>query len=264
MPYTSGCSQERSMAVGKDLYVVLEVARGATPEVIEAAYRRLEADLRERLARLPGDELAKLRLAAVEDAWNTLSDPVRRGVYDARQAYLQEHRDAPVPAGREPAGRGSIVPVAVIVALLIAGGGYWYASYRNEQARIVAEQERVKAEAAAAAAAAEARRAEAEAEREALRLERERTRQRALEEQEFRREVERARRDVDNNQAREAMTRRMDEQRARAEEQRKQHDAARQQARQVQEDRMNYERARQAAEREAAELRRMQIERYGR
>ena len=51
---------------------------------------------------------------------------------------------------------------------------------------------------------------------------------------------------------------------ARAEEQRKQYDAARQQARQAQEDRMNYERARKAAAREAAELRRIQIERYGR
>ena len=252
------------MTAGKDLYAVLEVSRGASPDVVEVAYRRIETDLGERLARLPGDELAKLRLAEVQDAWNTLSDPVRRGVYDARQAYLQEHRDAQVPAVREPAGRGSFVPVAVIAALLIAGGGYWYASYRNEQARIVAEQERVKAEAATAAAAAEARRAEAEAEREALRLERERTRQRAQEEQEFRRDVERARRDVDNSQARDAMSRRMEEQRARAEEQRKQYDAARQQARQAQEDRMNYERARQAAAREAEELRRMQVERYGR
>ncbi len=75
-----------------DLYEVLQVRRGAEPEVIRAAYRALARKHH------PDFGGAPERMAAINEAWATLGDQARRVAYDAASG-------APVPAGA-----GSAVP----------------------------------------------------------------------------------------------------------------------------------------------------------
>lgn len=63
-----------------DLYSTLGVTRGATPHHIKTAYRRAAAEYHP--DRNPGDPQAAERFKAVTNAYEILSDPVRRKRYD--------------------------------------------------------------------------------------------------------------------------------------------------------------------------------------
>lgn len=63
---------------GDDPYLTLQVDRTACPQVIEAAF----TVLREMVLRDDGDD-APRRLAALNAAYRTLSDPARRADWDA-------------------------------------------------------------------------------------------------------------------------------------------------------------------------------------
>lgn len=64
-----------------DLYEVLQVRRGAEPEVIRAAYRALARKHHPDFGGSPE------RMAAINEAWATLGDGARRAAYDA-QAHV--------------------------------------------------------------------------------------------------------------------------------------------------------------------------------
>lgn len=67
------------MATDEDPYQVLGVARTATHDEIRAAYRTLARRLHPDVAR---SDTASVRMAAVNRAWATLSDPVKRRAHD--------------------------------------------------------------------------------------------------------------------------------------------------------------------------------------
>lgn len=96
-----------------DLYEVLQVLRGAEPEVIRAAYRALARKHHPDFGGAPD------RMAAINEAWAVLGDPARRAAYDvgppanvpaspyaaATAASPATSEPPPVPSGRGLAGR---------------------------------------------------------------------------------------------------------------------------------------------------------------
>ena len=97
-----------------DLYEVLQVRRGAEPEVIRAAYRALARKHHPDFGGSPE------RMAAINEAWAILGDQARRAAYDAQPqrpsprartrpatttpARPRTSRRRPPPAAASPAG----------------------------------------------------------------------------------------------------------------------------------------------------------------
>jgi hypothetical protein len=102
------------VGIDEDPYRVLGVARTATQDEIRAAYRRLARRLHPDVAR-SGDE--PVDMAAVNRAWEMLSDPARRRTHDQRAAErvtgaatsarrpdidVDDHPFVPLPPSRFP------------------------------------------------------------------------------------------------------------------------------------------------------------------
>ena len=97
-------------------YDTLEVSARASPEVLRAAYRSLIQ--RFHPDRRPDDPEAATRAAAITEAYDVLSDPVRRAAYDEWLA-AQQAPAAPVAGGPVPSA-ASKAPAAAARAR--AGG----------------------------------------------------------------------------------------------------------------------------------------------
>jgi hypothetical protein len=96
------------MRAERTLYEVLQVDRGAEPEVIEAAYRRLARMYHPDVSTRAG---ADRRMKEINAAYDVLSEPGRRAVYDRELvAVAAEVHMAPAEAeespGREPDEEG--------------------------------------------------------------------------------------------------------------------------------------------------------------
>src|SRR5689334_24748348 len=87
-----------------DYYDLLGVEADAPVADIRAAYRERKAEVSER-----DDDDAKADAAALNKAWNVLSDPYQRGRYDERLAEGDDDEgdddedvEAPAPRARAP------------------------------------------------------------------------------------------------------------------------------------------------------------------
>ncbi len=90
------------MSIDLDLYAVLGVGRGASPDEIRGAYRR--AALRSHPDLHPGDASAAERFKRVQLAYEVLGDPGRRAAYDSLPAPTRvaaATAEAPVSLARE-------------------------------------------------------------------------------------------------------------------------------------------------------------------
>src|SRR6476660_10182724 len=68
------------MAAKRDYYEVLGVARGASVEEIKKAYRKLA--IQHHPDKNPGDKKAEERFKELSEAYEVLSDPQKRQMYD--------------------------------------------------------------------------------------------------------------------------------------------------------------------------------------
>ncbi len=74
----------------KDYYEILGVSRNASQEEIKRAYRRLAREYHPDLR--PGDKEAEERFKEISEAYEVLSDPQKRAIYDAQgHAGLSDH-----------------------------------------------------------------------------------------------------------------------------------------------------------------------------
>ena len=70
----------RTRTAGKDYYKILGLTSAATPAEVKRAYRRLAFACHP--DRNPGDPKAAARFIEISEAYETLSDPIRRAAYD--------------------------------------------------------------------------------------------------------------------------------------------------------------------------------------
>lgn len=182
----------------KTLYSVLQVAANASAEVIDAAYRKQREALEPRA--VSGDEDALMRLRALREAHQTLTNPMLRGRYDASLA----HRATPANARsmRDDTAESPswlrFAPAAVLALILMSAIG-WYLSTKQQAERMRIElMQREQADALARAETERERLAEAEAKR----AERDELRQKRMEELQYQRWVEQTRREGDDQMRR--------------------------------------------------------------
>ena len=111
-------------------YEVLNVAQGASDEVIRAAYRALSQKYHP--DRNPHNPQAHQRMAEINKAYAVLSDPEQRHHHDvliarqSLQARLPNHQDKVVDLHERGHGWLWIVGIAVLIAM---GGVWWRLAY---------------------------------------------------------------------------------------------------------------------------------------
>src|SRR5919202_6195971 len=88
------------MAIGtRDYYEVLGLSSGATEEQVKAAYRKLARKFHPDLN--PGDKAAEERFKELQEAYDVLSDPEKRKLYDQ---YGENWRVVQQGGGQSPPG----------------------------------------------------------------------------------------------------------------------------------------------------------------
>ena len=83
------------MAIEKDHYATLELSRNASQDQIERAYQRLSKLYDPKTSRKPR---AAQRHAAIQEAYDTLSDRRSRGEYDRKRARAMATPGSMAPA----------------------------------------------------------------------------------------------------------------------------------------------------------------------
>ena len=111
---------------GKTYYQILQVNPAASPEVIEAAYRRLARIYHPDVNHAPN---AMLQMQAINEAYACLSDGVKRRTYDVQQAWAAEYTSASATCGLGP--RPS-QPICRLWRLLQPSDGYNHHGYYNQ------------------------------------------------------------------------------------------------------------------------------------
>jgi molecular chaperone DnaJ len=88
-----------AMVTNRNLYVVLGVPTGATPEQLREAYRDLARRLHPDVAGTSKEDA--VRMAEVNHAWSVLSDPVARRDYDRSQQVGSASHGSAVPPSKD-------------------------------------------------------------------------------------------------------------------------------------------------------------------
>lgn len=106
-----------AMAVSTPTYYdVLQVERHASPEGVRAAYRRMAQKYHP--DKLPGNANAVRAMAAINAAYDVLSDPQRRAEHDL---WIRRVQRAAQPRRSVPAG-----PTGIVAALGLGNSWPWY------------------------------------------------------------------------------------------------------------------------------------------
>src|SRR5690348_8825637 len=71
----------------EDLYIILEVGRGASENDIKKAYRKLARRFHPDIN--PGDRSAEEQFKRISEAYEVLSDPLKRQFYDTNGFYAE-------------------------------------------------------------------------------------------------------------------------------------------------------------------------------
>ena len=74
------------MAAKRDLYEVLGISKTADEKTIKKAYRKLAKKYHPDMN--PGDKTAEQKFKEVTDAYNILSDPEKRKLYDLSLIHI--------------------------------------------------------------------------------------------------------------------------------------------------------------------------------
>ena len=97
------------MPATQDYYETLKVERKASPDEIRKSYRRLARKYHPDLN--PGDKAAEDRFKKLQEAYDVLSEPKKRQMYDQQGFYSDSGFAA--GAGRRTTGRGWDFPVSI-------------------------------------------------------------------------------------------------------------------------------------------------------
>src|SRR6202047_881565 len=89
----------------EDFYKILGVKRDAKPEEIKKAYRRLARKYHPDVN--PGDKSAEDRFKQMSEAFDILSDPKKRSVYDRFGQYSDNLANAAAEGARSTSTRGT-------------------------------------------------------------------------------------------------------------------------------------------------------------
>src|SRR3982075_3290008 len=89
----------------EDFYKILGVKRDAKPDEIKKAYRRLARKFHPDLN--PGDKTAEDRFKQMSEAFDVLSDPKKRQVYDRFGQYSDNLANAAAEGAGSPYTRGT-------------------------------------------------------------------------------------------------------------------------------------------------------------
>ncbi len=90
---------------GQDFYELLGVARGAKPDDIKKAYRKLAMECHP--DRNPGDKAAEQRFKEISHAYDVLKDDQKRAAYDRYGAAAFENGGSGPGRGGGPGDFGS-------------------------------------------------------------------------------------------------------------------------------------------------------------
>src|SRR5947209_7152718 len=77
----------------EDLYIILEIARKASDNDIKKAFRKLARRFHPDIN--PGDRAAEERFKTISEAYEVLSDPLKRRFYDENGFYTEGVLSAP-------------------------------------------------------------------------------------------------------------------------------------------------------------------------
>jgi curved DNA-binding protein CbpA len=117
-------------------YQLLGVSRGASPSVVKIAY---EGKLKALAASGLDEAQRKAEAKELEKAYVTLSNDAKAKWYDA-QLEKQAAAESAAP------GRGTVIAVAVVMALFAAGIGWYFVERTHKIEALRVEGERLKAE----------------------------------------------------------------------------------------------------------------------
>ena len=135
----------------KTFYDVLEVSRSASPEVLHAAYERLSAKFSPHNEQHPEnatDARKRMKYEAIQESFATLSDPMKRALYD--QQLRQPSQNAALPAPASTTVNFWSLPNMAVAGVIVLAFAMLYTQHRENEARL-------RNEAAATVAQAQAR-----------------------------------------------------------------------------------------------------------